>query len=1679
MGNSVDQDAGWQDVTSPPAPTPDSDAGWQDISAPPPPSAPAPSPAPISGSPSPPSRSIPGAMVDAYTSGVAGAWDKFKSDFVASQPNKAQFQSAGFWDRQKQAFDQMMAQGKLPLDAFNSALSLTGVPQVIGAANTAAAQQVAKVLPDIPAHGGRPGVKVVPSLSENLGTAEMLGMPERGAIPAAAVPGGPPPDLEMGVNPPGGPGPGPAGPIPRNEAPAGPTPSNAAPEPPVASGWQARRPGESARAWKARTTKGDVIEVDQNGVPSDVASESVKVNAGPPKALPAPPADTVFRTTPGAIAAEHEAEVSGLEAQGTADAAAKLKTTQGEGLSLPQKPWTEITPNDTGSIKDIMTRANNLRTQAFKAIPKKGDKADAVAAHQAVTNAFHALDDQVSERYNIDWNDIRKNTPAQIAQIVQDRNDPVTVGAAQDITDYNHYQAFNPPEKAHTMLDEIRDLGGVRDDGGDIGQILQGYKNPKFKKSVINPNGLSPDAIREALQERGWFGGEERFGPDAQEAGFYPGDALTDMHEKIEQEAHGSPVLHPEDAYKQNQWAAFEDETNRAGISAGDSFEESARKLAAFRKMHAANEPPADLQGTEEEIPGWDAERQKEATPIIDKGGADGVHEMIAANAGKPVGAVLDHIAETAGSGDFRILAKRLSALVGQDTKVRPMSFNEIQSIPSGIRVASYFPDDDTIAINAATPNATRSVLHEGVHAATFDAIERKTPAGKDIVNLYNDFKTLLSHSKVGEAEKAAYGFTNPHEFAAEALSNPKFQDTLKGVIGDAKQSLWDRFVQAVRKMLGWPTKEAVEDILTRAKAGFAKAMDVRETLSQAAEEGKPFKEAPPFGKRQPVNAQDIVGQDGGEGRIPGEPPDEVGGPEGKGYWEEGGPTIGQWLTQHEDELYRIMNNNKIDKLEALQHLWKIPDGHMLRDTKTEATFFHHGEEEGKFAHEQRDHTLTPEQQAVWARVIQPMRDLAHSEWQTIIPRLSPEQRRLLQGSDDLTGYMHRIVKGKGSEYDVMEGPAEKNDPITGRGGTGRGLGKKTSSMMARSPKFMAVGTDGSKVWVPGTDGQFTDARGSGHAAEDGAIYADKNAPGGIRVLRPATVEEIEKNTNLRYYKNALINTMDNMLKLRRVSRNLDYLNVLAADPVFAEHSMLKTEGHRPDGWVSPNIPQLEKYWMNPRMANMFNDYYNVGADKGDLATMFANLNSAMVRMIFANPVTAFMGHGANVAVHTVMQRGWMNFDPRSWPRSIVNFGKAANEVIGMGPIYKELMRQGMAGQFAAQYARDFHPTAMKIMQGEIEKDPKTWGDIARIAGTTPKHIYDWLSDTSSKALWSGSDILLMSHVLDQMTQRNLPVLAAIREAEKGIPNYRIPTEAWEGKGGRAFSEFMGNPQLTIFGRYRYGMLKAYAHTLKNTFAQESQNLLPPPPLRVEHQPPINVPMSENEIPSPPPPLPEGAGPVKTTESLWERRAQAAGMLLALYATYNYIYPELDKALQWVTKNKHASIRRAGAATIPAAVDSYINDKYKHAQTNNDLKDLGSVIGTVFSLPPLMQAAMSMALNVNPISGKHIYNPRGNGSEVGQEAGGFALTSPFLGQEAGEWATGSQSLPQIIGGFAGINNPTASQFALRRMYANKDAQSDTKAFLKRKAQRIRNFENKMQGLGGWFKNTMNPTGGGT
>lgn len=106
----------------------------------------------------------------------------------------------------------------------------------------------------------------------------------------------------------------------------------------------------------------------------------------------------------------------------------------------------------------------------------------------------------------------------------------------------------------------------------------------------------------------------------------------------------------------------------------------------------------------------------------------------------------------------------------------------------------------------------SHTMLHEVVHAFTHRFLMNeqrngyRNPHAKALVDLYAHVRRMMPNAD-------AYGLTNVSEFVAEAMSNPAFQLDLMG-IPYRKQTAWGWFKDALRKVLGVPESNPVDNTL-------------------------------------------------------------------------------------------------------------------------------------------------------------------------------------------------------------------------------------------------------------------------------------------------------------------------------------------------------------------------------------------------------------------------------------------------------------------------------------------------------------------------------------------------------------------------------------------------------------------------------------------------------------------------------------------------------------------------------------------------------------------------------------------------------------------------------------------------------------------------------------------------
>lgn len=173
-------------------------------------------------------------------------------------------------------------------------------------------------------------------------------------------------------------------------------------------------------------------------------------------------------------------------------------------------------------------------------------------------------------------------------------------------------------------------------------------------------------------------------------------------------------------------------------------------------------------------------------------------------------------------------------------------------SAPLGIYLnVDAFNDDSMYGSNQQRAN---TILHEAIHAATenaitsvevvlkkqnqhndfYDALEFEAPdnwsdelkGGLALLQIYEQFDAS------GSLKAKHYGFKNAHEMVAE-LSNPDFRAELK------QRSLWDRVVDAVKKILGIKPKNGLDATTKALEQILGAETDIRYSLTEDSEGNK------------------------------------------------------------------------------------------------------------------------------------------------------------------------------------------------------------------------------------------------------------------------------------------------------------------------------------------------------------------------------------------------------------------------------------------------------------------------------------------------------------------------------------------------------------------------------------------------------------------------------------------------------------------------------------------------------------------------------------------------------------------------------------------------------------------------------------------------------------------------
>jgi len=156
--------------------------------------------------------------------------------------------------------------------------------------------------------------------------------------------------------------------------------------------------------------------------------------------------------------------------------------------------------------------------------------------------------------------------------------------------------------------------------------------------------------------------------------------------------------------------------------------------------------------------------------------------------------------------------------------------------------------------VNADPRVGTHTILHEATHAAAYNNLEKKPELKHAIRLIMNE-----TRERLGPKYRDIYAFTNEHEFLSEAFSNRALQEALSrieapanvarlfevtGVTPKAPSSLWNSFVETVRRLIGAPrgATSMLETIMRVGEEAIGREEGAPVGRTEAAMAGEPRK---------------------------------------------------------------------------------------------------------------------------------------------------------------------------------------------------------------------------------------------------------------------------------------------------------------------------------------------------------------------------------------------------------------------------------------------------------------------------------------------------------------------------------------------------------------------------------------------------------------------------------------------------------------------------------------------------------------------------------------------------------------------------------------------------------------------------------------------------------------------
>jgi len=437
-------------------------------------------------------------------------------------------------------------------------------------------------------------------------------------------------------------------------------------------------------------------------------------------------------------------------------------------------------------------------------------------------------------------------------------------------------------------------------------------------------------------------------------------------------------------------------------------------------------------------------------------------------------------------------------------------------------------------------------------------------------------------------------------------------------------------------------------------------------------------------------------------------------------------------------------------------------------------------------------------------------------------------------------------------------------------------------------------------------------------------------------------VPEIERHSPYRYLHDAEASARIANMGLRKMVREAEAIENLKKSELFKQvgHSPEQDLKDLPKGWKQPEnidrIPQLRGWAFDPKTRVIIEDFAKVWDN-----SMYMKLSNAIVKNMMLNPIP----HMFNEVMHLWNARGFSGWVMPSRLGTFADTARVAWRDVGnQTQFYRDIMREGGSVLGADPRNKGYFDViqkeASKQMFGTPEMERNMKG-LAKKLGVPVANLYNGISEASQKAMWFTRDVMYVQLVREIMARQEksgnkMTLKEAIDQAEKHMPNYRLPSEV---AGSRAVSQVLRDPRISMFSRYHYGMVKSLVNTLKDV---DPRNL-------------------------------------KTAEGRKHFR-EGVDSMIAIGVAQSVLYPLMDSVAEAMF-GEGAEQRRAGPFHLLHAGMDVVTGK----------KDASALIWPIFTFNPVALTVGQLAFNKKIFTGKEIYHPDDSLADIMSDVTGYTV----------------------------------------------------------------------------------------